>query len=125
MVAAAMKRALLIALLLLSACDPYALQRREAALAGYVGQSETDLVRAFGVPTRVYEAGGHRFLAYDQGSVDILPPLYPWRPYGWGGFGYGYGGDFPPQVVQRVCETTFEVAAGRVIGFTLRGNACG
>lgn len=113
---------------LLAACDPYALQRREAALAAYVGDSETDIVRIFGVPTRTYEAGGHRFLAYDEGSVDIVPPLYPWRPWGWGwggGFGWGYGGDFPAQVVQRVCETTFEVAGGRVIGFNLRGNACG
>ena len=126
MVASPMKRATLVALLLLSACDPYALQRRQAALAAYVGQSEADLVRSFGVPTRSFDAGGHRFLAYDQGSVDIVPPLYPWRPYGWGGgFGYGYGGDFPAQVVQRTCETTFEVAGGRVIGFSLRGNACG
>ncbi len=114
-----MKRAALVLLLLLAACDPYALQRREAALAAYVGMSESDLVRSFGVPTRTFETGGHRFLAYDEGSLDIVPPLEPWRPWGW-----GYGAGFPAQVVQRFCETTFEVAAGKVIGFSLRGNAC-
>ncbi len=118
---------MLLPLLLVAACDPYALQRREATLAAYVGDSETDIVRIFGVPTRTYEAGGHRFLAYDQGSVDIVPPLNSWQPWGWGwgGPGWGYGGGFPAQVVQRLCETTFEVAGGRVIGFNLRGNACG
>ncbi len=122
-----MTRSLLAALLLLlAACDPYALQRRQAEAARFVGASEADLVRQLGVPTRSFEAGGRRFLAYDQGHTDIVPPLYPWRPaWPYGGFGFGYGGDFPAQVVQDVCETTFEVAAGRVTGFTLRGNACG
>lgn len=120
MVAAAMKRAALIVLLLLGACDPYALQRREAALSAYVGMSESDLVRGFGVPTRTFETGGRRFLAYDQGSVNIVPGPYPWHPW----WGWGYGGAFPPQVVQTFCETTFEVANGKVVGFSLRGNAC-
>ena len=128
MVAAAMNRAAAIALLLLlAACDPYALQRREAALTRFVGKTEPELVRSLGVPTRSFETGGRRFLAYDEGSVDIVSPLEPWRPpgFGWGGFGWGYGGGFPAQAVQLLCETTFEVAAGRVIGFSLRGNACG
>ena len=122
MVAAAMKRAALLSvLLLLAACDPYALQRREAALSAYVGMSESDLVRSFGVPTRTFETGGRRFLAYDEGSVNIIPGgPYAWRPWGWG----YYGGAFPPQVVQTFCETTFEVANGKVVGFSLRGNAC-
>jgi hypothetical protein len=121
MAAAAMNRAALATLLLLTACDPHALQRREAALSAYVGYSEPDLVRSLGVPTRSFAAGGHRFLAYEQSSVQIEPPLDPWRPWG---FGWGYGGGFPAQVVQWTCETTFEVDAGRVVGFTLRGNAC-
>ncbi len=102
---------------------PYALQRRQAALAVWVGQSEADLVRRFGVPARTYEAAGRRFLAYDEGSTQIVPAFEPGYPYGFGW--QGYGGGFPSEVVQRVCETTFEVAGGRVAGYSLRGNACG
>ena len=42
------------------------------------------------------------------------------RPAPW-----GYVGGFPPDVIQLVCETTFEIVAGRVHGYQLRGNACG
>ena len=122
MAAAAMKNALLLPVLLAASCDPYALQRRQAADAALVGRSETDLVRTLGVPTRTATAGGHRFLAYDEVQTDIGPPLYPWRPWA---FGSGYGGDFPAQVMQYVCETTFEIVDERVAGYTLRGNACG
>lgn len=116
--------ALLSAVLLLSACDPYALARRQAALQAYVGHSESDIVRVFGVPTRTFETGGHRFLAYDQGGVELIPSPYPWGPWGWGGFGWSYAGDFPVRAVERGCETTFEVSADHVVGVTLHGNAC-
>lgn len=115
-----MKRTLILAATVLAACDPYALQRREAALQPWVGQSEAALVRYFGVPSRTIEANGHRFLAYEQGTTTIVPSFPAWYPYG---FGPGWSG--PSDVVQEVCETTFEVASGRVTGFTLRGNACG
>ena len=113
---------LLLVAPLLQACDPYALQRRQAATAAWVGQSEADLVRGLGVPTRTFEADGRRFLAYTEGSTQIVPPFEPWYPWGYRGY---YGGGFPAEVVQRVCETTFEVAGNRVTGFSLRGNACG
>jgi hypothetical protein len=115
MAASTMKRAAMLGLLLVAACDPYELQHRKQELAGYVGVSEADLVRAMGVPTRTFEAGGHRFLAYDQTTQTITPPPYPW----------GYGAGFPAGVVNYTCETTFEIADGRVISTSLRGNACG
>jgi hypothetical protein len=123
-----MTRALAIGLLVaLAACDPYALKRREALDQSFVGAGEADLVRLLGVPSRTIVVGDHRFLAYDEQRTEIQPPLYPWQPWGWGygpGFGPGFGG-LPSQVIHYTCETTFEVADGRVIGFTLRGNACG
>ena len=94
---------------------------REAALGGLIGQPESDLVRQFGVPSRVYDANGHRFLAYVERRVDYLPGFAPFRPYG---YGFGYGPDFPPEIVQRTCETTFEVVDAKVFSFALRGNAC-
>ncbi len=110
-------------LLLATGCDPYALRRRQAADAALVGLSEAELVRALGVPARTFAAENRRFLAYDEVRTDFLGDDYPWRPPG-----FGWGWDLAArqtQVVQWVCETTFEVADQRVIGFTLRGNACG
>ncbi len=96
---------------------------REAMLGGFVGQSEADLVRQLGVPGRVYDADGHRFLAYVERRVVYLPGYAPFQPYR---FGFGYDpGFFPPEVIERSCETTFEVVDAKVFSFTLRGDSCG
>jgi hypothetical protein len=116
-----MRARILVALLLLSACAD-GLAARKASLAPLVGQSEADLVRALGVPTRSFESGGHRFLEYEARDVSIIPGL-PGHGFGpWGS--WGYYGAMPPQVVERVCDTTFDLVNGRVASFTLRGNAC-
>jgi hypothetical protein len=119
--------AALIALPLLSGCVGNGIAQRQAELATYVGTPEADLVRAFGVPARSFEVGGRRFLAYTERRLDVLP-----GGYGYGGLGYGYGpgrfgyygAAYPTEVTERTCETTFELDAGKVIGSTLRGNAC-
>lgn len=118
---------LLIALPLLAACvSPADLRaEREAQLGGFIGQTEADLVRALGVPSRQFEADGRRFLAYIERRVDLVPGYMPFRPYGYGfGNGFGYGPGFPPQAIERSCETTFESVGGKVSGYSLRGNAC-
>ena len=97
---------------------------RRTVLAGLVGQPETEAVRQLGVPSRAYEAGGRKFLAYDERRTDLIPV----SPFigGFGYFGYGYGGiGLPAQAIERGCETTLEVSGGRVVSWSLRGNACG
>lgn len=99
---------------------------RRAYLSTLIGQQEAELVRQLGVPARTYDAGGRRFVAYEERRADI----YGGGPFFGGGFGYfgaGYGlyGAFPAQVVERGCETTFELGEGRVLSWSLRGNACG
>jgi hypothetical protein len=117
--------ALILALPLLGGCVDQ-LAARQAELAPLVGRSEADLVRQLGVPSRSFEAEGHRFLAYSERRVDIVPGFAPF--YGPPGF-YGgvYAGSFAfgPEVVERGCETTFEIVEGKVASFSLRGNACG
>lgn len=96
------------------------LAERQAELARWIGKPETALVGAVGVPTRTYEAGGMKFLTYDDQRVEILP--------GSPGIGPGpfrYGGGIPPTATTLVCETTFTIEAGIVRAFSLRGNACG
>ena len=116
-----MSRTILLVLAgLLAACTDQ-LAARRAYLNGFIGQPEIALVQQMGVPSRSIETGGVKYLAYDQHKVDIVPAVQPYGPYfmGW------YGGGFPPRVVEWRCETTFEVAAGIVRAYTLRGNACG
>ncbi len=107
---------------LLAACAPAF--DRPAFLASFVGQPDTEVVRRLGVPSRTYEAAGHRFLAYAEHRSEILS-----TGTGFGGFGeFGYFGPSlgfsSSEVIDRICETTFEVVNGRVTNWSLRGNAC-
>ncbi len=110
---------------MLAACAPAF--DRPAFLAGFVGQPDTEVVRRLGVPSRTYEADGHRFLAYAEHRSEILS-----TGTGFGGFDqFGAFGYFGPglgfssaEVIDRTCETTFEVVNGRVANWSLRGNAC-
>ncbi len=99
-----------------------------AATNALVGKSETDLVHALGVPSRTYETGGHKFLAYNRSKLETIPgdPGFgPWGGWGWGGgFGWGGWGGFPPEIVQRDCETTFDLLGGVVQSWSFRGNDC-
>ncbi|MBV8094764.1 MAG: hypothetical protein JOY71_15565 [Acetobacteraceae bacterium] len=117
-------RRLFLLVAALCGCADDGLQRRQAYLAQLVGRSELDLVQPMGVPTRSYEAGGIKFLAYDERHTEYIPDgppsFVPWV-YGYDWYGYG----IPPEIVQTRCETTFEVTAGRVRSFKLRGNGCG
>jgi hypothetical protein len=109
------------ALLLLSGCVNY-LRQREAYLSQFVGRGEAELVQALGVPSRTYETGGAKFLAYDERRAYYSPgPPPPY--YGWG-WGWGWYAGYPPVFVERQCETTFEVTGGIVQRFTLRGDGC-
>jgi hypothetical protein len=116
-----MRRAVLLWLVALVAACGDQLAARQAYLARFVGQPESAVVQQMGVPTRSFETGGIRYLAYNQRRIELIPafPTYGAFYPAW------YGGGFPPQVVELQCETTFEVAEGTVRAFTLRGNACG
>lgn len=106
--------------LLLAGCTDAGRAQHVAQMNHYLGMSETELIRARGVPARTVQTDGHRFLAYETSQIDIWPPL---PAFGFGRFG-DYGGMFPPQVVQWRCETTFELADGRVVAWRERGNNC-
>lgn len=113
---------LVIAAALLASCAPAF--DRPAFLASFVGQPEAEVVRRLGVPARTYEAGGRKFLAYSERRIDVLPTGPFFGGAGFIGAGYGYYGAFPQQVIERGCETTFEVGDGRVLTWSLRGSLC-
>jgi hypothetical protein len=100
----------------------------------WIGRSELDLVTALGVPSRVHEAEGRRFLAYDEAGVPA-PAVVPsigiggFRSSGgWGsasGIGTGVGLSFGNFGAPGPCTTSFEIREGRVIGATRQGPGCG
>ncbi|RAI59305.1 hypothetical protein [Roseicella frigidaeris] len=94
----------------------------EVRLQPFVGKTEAELVQALGIPNATYEAGGDRFLQYEERTSTV----YPGDPF-WGGFGYRRFGapiGTPPLVIVRNCSVTFLLRQGRVAGFTFRGNGC-
>ena len=124
-----MRRIAALAILaLLAACGPTR-QERQAELNRLVGQPESAVVSQLGLPSRVYETGGIRFIAYEERRVGYAPGYVGYGPWGYGPGGLGgwysagYIG-FPP-TVERVCETTFEVSGGIVRQVALRGLGCG
>ncbi len=123
-----MRKTLFLAGILALAGCAYPNPQHVAQLNALVGKSETDLIRTYGVPNRVYDSGGNRFLAYDRSRIETIPGDPGFGPYWggpyWGGWGWGGWGGFPPEIVQRQCETTFELTAGLVKSWSLRGNAC-
>jgi hypothetical protein len=120
-----MRKAIAFAGLSLLAGCAYPNPQHVQALNAMIGKPEAEVVRAYGVPVRTIETGGSKFLAYSNHHIDSYPdgPYfggYGWRRYGWGGGWGGYGGD----IVEFQCDTTFELTAGLVKTYTLRGNAC-
>ena len=77
------KAAILASVLAVSACA-YPNPQHVAALNALIGKQEADLIRAEGVPSRTYEAGGHKFLAYSRSRIESIP-----GSPGFGGYGYG------------------------------------
>lgn len=95
-------------------------------LSTFVGRGETDLIAQFGVPARVHEAEGRRFLQFEQRrSVAIASapghfgPVYgPWGPR------MGYWPPPPPLITELTCELTFGLRDARVETFSHRGAGC-
>lgn len=104
---------------LLAGCGPAF--NRPAFLATLVGQPEAEVVRRLGVPSRTYETNGRKFLAYSERRSEVLSLGVGFGGYGYFGPNFGY---YPSQVIERGCETTFEIGDGRVLTWSLRGNAC-
>lgn len=96
------------------------LAERQAELTQWVGQPETQLVAAMGVPRRTYDSGAMKFLTYQDVRIERQPS---------GDFYFGPGPAAPTGfwdgTTALVCDTTFAVSGGVVKGFSLRGNGCG
>lgn len=116
---------------LLAAC---ASEPAAPSAASWIGRSEADLVQSLGVPDRVHDADGRRFLAYD-GAGAAAPSLAPSFGFGtrrstgsWGSlstFGTGVSITLSPSSPNAPCTTSYEIRDGRVIGAARQGPGCG
>ena len=83
---------------------------RPGQLSKWVGKPETELVGLMGAPSRTYEAGGMKFLTYEERHLEIVPATAVRcrsRPF---------TGTVPGASAHRdqpQCDTTFTIA-GRV-----------
>ena len=119
-----MKRGILLlaALLALAGCATGpSLQSRMAA---YIGASGESLVQNLGVPDKQLSLNGFQYFAYIRQQTTVIAP----PPIFYGGF-YGpvvpFGGYYgAPSVTVWRCEITFTLQHDKVLGVSLRGNAC-
>lgn len=80
---------LFLGLAMLAACAGSTPAEFDRGMSTYVGQPETRLVEGLGVPPRVYETGGRRFLEYDFGSTAV--PASSGFSFGLGAGSFGGG----------------------------------
>jgi hypothetical protein len=115
-----MRRLAMLPLLLAAGCETG--PSLEARLAPLIGQRESAVIAAVGVPTRTYEADGLKYLQFETRRTTI----YPGDPY----LGRSYGRFGPPVLapgpilVTRACDMTFTLRNGVVESFALRGDDC-
>ena len=97
----------------------------EETLNGWIGSSEARLISSWGVPDRVYEAGGKTYLTYQHSSQRTLAgtqPSYRSTVYGNTTYTRSYGGTYP-ETINYSCKTTFTVdKRGLIVGSSGYGD---
>lgn len=121
---------------LVSACAQSGPADFDRRMATYVSAPEVELVSALGVPKRVYETEGRRFLQYDFSGEAAPSWGSPAIGFGFGsgsghwghgtavgtGISFGFGG--PGYYEPVPCVVTFEVRDDRVLNFARTGEGC-
>ena len=110
--------------LLVAGCVNPAVEQRKTYLSQFVGQPVDAVVRQFGAPARDTERDGKHFVTYVERRLVEARPVPTFGPPNREGVGGG-GSIRLGEMVEGVCETTFEVIAGTVRGYGFRGSACG
>ena len=95
-------------------------------LNSWLGASETDLIAAWGIPTRSLDQGNIRILEYHRNYGQMVMPgtqmhnttLYPNSAYTMS------TPATPGYSVPMTCTTTFTITGGNVTGWRYNGNNC-
>ena len=112
-----------IVAIVVTACATEAEYKR--VMENWIGDPETELVSAWGVPDRVHEAeDGGRLITYDRrrqakwmsstdGVYDDATDLYTGNTF-----------EFATHSANYQCETTFTVENDTITAYSYRGNDC-
>ena len=84
----------------------------ERSLDAWKGHPDAELIKALGAPAETFESDGHTFLVYL--SSTIVPFSYMPNTQGM----------HADETKSRFCTTVFDVTAGVVVGWALKGNDC-
>lgn len=92
----------------------------------WVGQDEARMIRKWGPPEGVYEAGGSKFLQYSFSNTLVLPgtPSTANTTYAGNAAFTTVNHGVPSQGIEYACSTIVEVKEAKIIGWTSRGNGC-
>ena len=121
-----MKKAILLTAVLLIFAGCATRANYEKALNSWVGSSEIDLIRKWGVPQQFYETGGRKFLVYSSSrnmNIPGTPPSYTSTIVGNTTYRNRVGGT-PDQNIELNCKTTFELENEKVLSWRWQGNDC-
>ena len=122
---------LLMTLLILTGCGaeratkpttPYS----QKVLQSYLGISELDLIRAWGVPQSSYTNNGIKFILYKESHTSVssyssFPAYYKGEPIL---PTFGRGGESKTVSKRNWCEVTFEISNKIVSHVKWNGNSC-
>jgi hypothetical protein len=98
----------------------------ETVLDTWIGSGEVELVKAWGPPQSVYEAGGSKFLTYSTRRNMQVPGVMPsYTTTTIGNVPHTtYNPGFPGYDLHLSCDTSFEISQGRVVNWRWQGNDC-
>ena len=97
---AMLKRRKLLFVFILSGCATFT--GYNSMVESYHGISEAELVRTWGIPSKIHEAQDSRFLTYSKSDAAM----------------------FGLMEAKVACETTFEIRDRKVISSTFEGGQC-
>lgn len=86
--------------------------RYEDSLDAWKGRSDADLIKSWGEPAEVFDSNGHRFLVYLSSRAEQFAPLP------------GKTGSHADYTKTWSCTTVFDIAAGHVVSWAIKGNDC-
>ena len=119
---------MLLAVAIVGLVGCYTTEKYQQIVESFVGSLESELVSKWGVPDKIFESGGIRFLEYNwQRRVHTpgVPPSYQTTCDFVGCNTNSYGG-VPATTIEYHCTTVFKIniADDTVVGWRFKGNNC-
>ncbi|MDC3273543.1 hypothetical protein OAU49_02725 [Alphaproteobacteria bacterium] len=114
-----MNKFIIISLLIfLSSCTTKL--EHQNMLQSWVGHKETDILDAWGTPTKHYETAGVKYLTWSNNSSFVMPGN-AYTTYGYGTATTSYTPSIP---INLNCDITMIIKEGIIVSGKSKGNNC-